>query len=50
MHFDDSVDYGNVPIFNLEYDYLSCPNGIGLVVGEKEKIASIECRLHAATK
>ena len=50
MHFDHPVNYGYVPVLDFEYDNLSGADGVGLVVGEEKKVATVERRLHAPTK
>lgn len=49
VDLDDSVDYRDVSVFDLEHQNLPGLNRVFLVVGQKEKVSSIEGWLHAAT-
>ncbi len=49
MDFDDSVDNWNVSTFDLENEDLSSLDGLFLVVGQEQEVATVERRLHAAT-
>ncbi len=36
------MNYGNISAFDFENDGFSGPNGLALMIGEKEKISSVE--------
>ena len=50
MDFDYPVHNWYVSTFDLEHKYLPCLEGLVLVVGEEEKVSTIEGWLHTATK
>ena len=50
MDFDDPVNNRYVTTFDLEHEYLSGLDGLVLIVGEEQKVSTIEGRLHAATR
>ena len=50
MDFDNPVHNRYFSTFDLEHEYLSSLEGLVLVVGEEEKVSTIEDWLHAATK
>ena len=49
MDLDDAMYNGDVPILHLEDEYLPSLHRVLPIVGEEEKVTSIECRLHATT-
>ena len=49
MQLDDPVDDGDVPAFNLEDEDFTSLQWFLLIVGQEEKITTIECRLHTPT-
>ena len=50
MDFDNPVHNRYVSTFDLEHEYLPSLEGLILVVGEEEKVSTIEGWLHTATK
>ena len=50
MDYDNPVHNRYVSTFDLEHHYLPSLEGLVLVVGEEEKVSTIEGWLHAATK
>lgn len=50
MMLQNSMNYRNISAFNLENDNITNFNGIFLMVGQEEEVATIKRRFHTSTE